>query len=406
MALSSIQTNASLVYHLWNFLDTTLTHMASHPFLPKYKQLKISHNPNPSVSYIALSDLSTSIIDLCPIVQNSCVRFTPYSLLARLKPKPSPGLMMPRPPSMLPKKYLPKPHFSLTPKQTPHMSHDRCFRYSYWSCPIQQYNNNSWCPFSFFSRKLTPTETCYSTFDTELLAIYQSIRHFRHLLEGRTFHVLTDHKPLIYALSSRSDRHSPRQARQLDYISQFTSTIRHIQGSENVVADALSRIEANALLTRTPPVIDFVDMAAAQAADHRIRSLESSPNTTMVVKAIPLANSTDPLYCDTSTGHQRPLIPESWRRTVFDSLHSLSHPGIRATQKLITSRFVWPGINADVRRWTRACIQCQRAKIQRHTTSPLSTFPKPDARFSVIHIDLVGPLPPSKGYTYLLSCVD
>ena len=126
----------------------------------------------------------------------------------------------------------------------------------------------------------------------------------------------------------------------------------------------------------------------------------------MVVEAIPLANSTDPLYCDTSTGHQRPLVPESWRRTVFDSLHGLSHPGIRATQKLITSRFVWPGINTDVRRWTRACIQCQRAKIQRHTTSPLSTFPKPDARFSVIHIDLVGPLPPSKGYAYLLTCVD
>ena len=271
---------------------------------------------------------------------------------------------------------------------------------------LQQYNNDSWCPISFFSRKLTPTETRYSTFDRELLAIYQSIRHFRHLLEGRTFHVLTDHKPLIYALSSRSDRHSPRQARQLDYISQFTSTIRHIKGSENVVADALSRIEANALLTGAPPVIDFADMAAAQAANHRIRSLESSPNTTMVVEAIPLANSTDPLYCDTSTGNQRPLVPESWRRTVFDSLHGLSHPGIRATQKLITLRFVWPGINTDVRRWTRACIQCQRAKIQRHTTSPLSTFPKPDARFSVIHIDLVGPLPPSKGYAYLLTCVD
>ncbi|KAL5502775.1 hypothetical protein EMCRGX_G009596 [Ephydatia muelleri] len=35
---------------------------------------------------------------------------------------------------------------------------------------------------------------------------------------------------------------------------------------------------------------------------------------------------------------------------VFDSLHSFSHPGIRATQKLITARFVWPGINSNVRR--------------------------------------------------------
>lgn len=91
---------------------------------------------------------------------------------------------------------------------------------------------------------------------------------------------------------------------------------------------------------------------------------------------------------------------------MFDSLHGLSHPGIRATQKLVTTRFVWPGVNADVRRWTRACIQCQRTKIQRHSSTPLSTFPKPNARFDVVHIDLVGPLPTSQGYTYLLTCID
>ena len=38
---------------------------------------------------------------------------------------------------------------------------------------------------------------------------------------------------------------------------------------------------------------------------------------------------------------------------MFNSLHNLSHPGIRATQKLITSRFVWPGINSDVRHGTQ-----------------------------------------------------
>ena len=79
-----------------------------------------------------------------------------------------------------------------------------------------------------------PAETRYSTFDGELLAVYLAIRHFRHFLKGRDFHVLTDHKLLTHALHTRSDRHSPRQARQLDYISQFTSNIRHIHGSDNV----------------------------------------------------------------------------------------------------------------------------------------------------------------------------
>ena len=47
-----------------------------------------------------------------------------------------------------------------------------------------------------------------------------------------------------------------------------------------------------------------------------------------------------------------------------------------------------------------------RAKVHHHTTTPTGHFPPPDARFSHVHIDLVGPLPPSKGDMYLLACVD
>ena len=72
----------------------------------------------------------------------------------------------------------------------------------------------------------------------------------------------------------------------------------------------------------------------------------------------------------------------------------------------MTQCFVWPGINADVRQWARSCLQCQRAKVHRHAHSPPSTFTTPDTRFDQVHIDLVGPLPPSDGYSYVLTCVD
>ena len=271
---------------------------------------------------------------------------------------------------------------------------------------LQQYIDGSWTPISFFSKKLKPAEVRYSTFDRELLAIFLAIKHFRHFLEGRHFHILTDHKPLTYALNSRPDRHSPRQARQLDFIAQFTSVIRHVHGSDNIVADALSRIETNALISGQPPAIDLAAMAKAQLEDPQTRALQSSPSTALKVEALPLDSSEDTILCDTSTGTPRPLVPPSWRRIVFDSLHGLSHPGIRATQRLVTARFVWPCVKADVRRWTRACIPCQRSKIQRHTVTPLSSFPLPECRFDIVHIDLVGPLPPSQGFTYLLTCMD
>ena len=139
---------------------------------------------------------------------------------------------------------------------------------------LQQHINGTEHPISF-SCKLTPVETRYSTLDRELLAVYLAIKHFCHFLEGRTFHVLTDHKPLTYALHSRSDRHSPHQACQLDYVSQFTSTIHHVHGVDNVVADVLSRIESNALLTGQPPKVDFTAIAEAQATDPEIHSLQS-----------------------------------------------------------------------------------------------------------------------------------
>ncbi len=63
---------------------------------------------------------------------------------------------------------------------------------------IQQLVEGVWQPLGYFSRTLNPTERRYSTFDRELLAIYSSINHIRHFVEGRKFHIITDHKPLSF----------------------------------------------------------------------------------------------------------------------------------------------------------------------------------------------------------------
>ena len=101
--------------------------------------------------------------------------------------------------------------------------------------------DHTWRPIAFFSHTLTVPEKKYSAFDRELLAIYLSIRHFKHFLDGRTFTVLTDHKPLTHALSMNTDARSPRQTWHLSWISEFTTDIHYICGERNVVADTLSR---------------------------------------------------------------------------------------------------------------------------------------------------------------------
>lgn len=92
-------------------------------------------------------------------------------------------------------------------------------------------------PLGFFSKKLSKTEENYPTYDRELLAIYRSIEHFEYFLEGREFEVQCDHKPLIFAFTTKSKRVIPRRTAQLHYISQYTTNIRFVAGKNNVVPD-------------------------------------------------------------------------------------------------------------------------------------------------------------------------
>jgi len=252
-------------------------------------------------------------------------------------------------------------------------------------------------PLGFFSRKLRPPEVKYSTFDRELLAVHLAIRHFRYMLEGTPFTIYTDHKPLVAALTKHSDAWTPRQQRHLSAIAETSCTIQYLPGKENPVADALSRIEiASAQLG-----IDYADLAAEQQSDPDNISLQSTR-----LKVEPIIIEDTPVLCDTSTGRPRPLIPTKYRRQIFTAIHGLAHPSIKSTIKLVTDKFVWSNIRKDVRSWSRCCQSCQKSKVYRHTKSTIGDFPEPRRRFSHIHVDVVGPLPPSDGQRYIFTVVD
>ena len=96
-------------------------------------------------------------------------------------------------------------------------------------------------PLAYFSRRTTLAESRYSAYNLELLAIYSSIVHFRHVLEGRNFRIFTDQRPLTSAFFKTRDPVSNRQRHQLAFVSEFCIDLGHVPGIDNVVADALSR---------------------------------------------------------------------------------------------------------------------------------------------------------------------
>ena len=169
---------------------------------------------------------------------------------------------------------------------------------------------------------------------------------------------------LAFALHRLSDAWSARQQRQLSYMAEYTSDLRHVAGAENVVADCLSRPPTSLSLGGSTKVADINvpsgSLAATVARDRSAWGLaaavEPSPSVDMSLlareqrscvetTALPAKMRTRDVlvgraavWCDISMGRPRPLVPVSMRRVVFDSIHSLAHPGIHASRRMLTSR--------------------------------------------------------------------
>ncbi|KFD68168.1 hypothetical protein M514_19650 [Trichuris suis] len=140
----------------------------------------------------------------------------------------------------------------------------------------QKAEDGHWPPLSFSSRRFQPRETRYSALRRELLAACLAIRHFRYLLEGRHFALVTDQKPLVQAILHGSSMHTLREARQLD-ITSLTSDVLHIKGERNAVADAMPRISVGSLSV-LPDSAKVEQLARAQSAEEELQHLQR--NTT------------------------------------------------------------------------------------------------------------------------------
>ena len=148
--------------------------------------------------------------------------------------------------------------------------------------------------------------------------------------------------------------------------------------------------------------LDGSSLSRFQNSCSSVQEMKSNPSLSVIIHPM----KTGDIFCDISTGSLRPLVPVLLRRQLFNQLHNVSHPGVRASRRLISARFVWPGMSRDVGLWAKSCISCQKSKISTHVHSPVPSIPVPTRRFSHVHIDIVGPLPSSQGFSYLLTMID
>ena len=77
-------------------------------------------------------------------------------------------------------------------------------------------------------------------------------------------------------------------------------------------------------------------MAELQKKCPEVAQLAGSPS----LRVTEVVVGDESLMCDISTGVLRPLVPKAMRLAVFVVQHNLSHPGRRASARLVSSRFV------------------------------------------------------------------
>ena len=211
------------------------------------------------------------------------------------------------------------------------------------------------------------------------------------------------------------------------FIAECTNDVLHVPGLSNVVADHLSRLPAAPTcqlatqlqptaptcqaatphlnhISGTPvahPAIDYAAMAAAKRSCPGVAALRAACSLSIVTRDV----EGHLLEGDITTRVFRPVIPNSFQFTVFSAIHDISHPGVRATKKLILSRFVWKHAAADINVWFHACLSCQQGKITKHVHVKPLHIPVPSCLFSLMHVNLVGPLSASEGCTYLFTII-
>lgn len=121
-------------------------------------------------------------------------------------------------------------------------------------------------PIAFASRKLSDTESRYSTIEKELLAVVWAVKYFRPYLYGRKFTIYTDHRPLAW-LNSLKEPNSKLTRWRLR-LQDYDFNVQYKKGLQNTNADALSRVKINVLNEDCESVAVNVDEKEQQLQEH------------------------------------------------------------------------------------------------------------------------------------------
>jgi transposase InsO family protein len=266
-------------------------------------------------------------------------------------------------------------------------------------------------PVSFFSKAFNPTQRNWSTYEQELYAIIYCVTMtgYADLLRSRNFLVETDHRNLLWLDNyARANR---KLSRWRMILMEYRFAIRHVEGKDNTVADALSRVlaseEAGKSVFQVGTVMDIGhDQWATKIHASQAKFKSEDWDTKYRVDA-------DGFYVTGADNQPMIVIPDGDNVIIDECIRAshgsamIGHFGVRRTvDMLVQAGIWWSKMYNDVENYIDHCLVCQKTRVFKETISPMLTT-KISTPFYAICMDSITGFPETDdGNKYILVCID
>ena len=274
---------------------------------------------------------------------------------------------------------------------------------------------------SFYSKMFKGPELKYTTTEKELLAIINCLKKFKTLILGIPITIRSDHQALKFLKPDNA--WNDRIVRWMLFIQQFNYELEHIRGTENVVADILSRNPVDWELSWDLKAKEFLISLLigidVEKFEDVVKTIPNSQEQDDFVKKtiinMPQNENITPhfevrqgILYKKGVGTLKIVVPKHLVPTIIKSYHEeLGHFGSRKVLLAIKRHLWWKGMTQHIKNFSESCELCQKAKYANRTTKGFMKPVIPSTVGELVAVDFFGPLPASTyGMQYIFVVLD